>query len=308
MSSNTSIEWTDFTFNPWWGCSRVSPGCANCYAATLGHRFGVEWGPSATRRPASEKTWADPVRWNNAAKKAGKRAKVFCASMADVFDDNAPEYALSRLFDLMRNTPWLDWQVLTKRPENIKKNLPGDWGKGGYRNVWLGVSVENQDMADKRIPILLGIPAAVRFLSCEPLLGPVDIRPYLFLDGGVRKCWECGYFTNRTTEIECPNRCGAMKDDRSIDWVIVGGESGSAARPMHPDWARSLRDQCQNAGVPFLFKQWGEFLHNGEPPEWASQTFNRVGKKAAGRILDGIGWNQFPPSPLLRITKEPSNG
>ncbi len=296
MSANTSIEWADHTFNPWWGCTRVSAGCANCYAAPFAHRFGVEWGPKASRRPASEVQWNAPRRWNAAAKRAGRRARVFCASMADVFDEAAPEHALSRLFDTIRFTPWLDWQLLTKRPENIRAALPADWGRG-YRNVWLGTSVENQQAANERIGKLLAVPARVRFLSCEPLLS------------SIRLCEGCP---------GCPNDCGWAPGDNGwgIHWVIAGGESGRRARPMHPDWARSLRDQCQAAGVPFLFKQWGEFGFKADlrpevseefnlPPMEAPAWMRRMGKAAAGRLLDGREWNEFPhPGPQAHHPKE----
>lgn len=269
MGANTAIEWTDHTMNPWWGCTRVSPGCQNCYAETFAHRFGVEWGKGETRRPATEKVWAAPVTWNKAAQKAGKRARVFCASMADVFDDEAPTGARERLFALIRATPWLDWQLLTKRPENIAGFLPPDWGHG-YRNVWLGTTVENQAMADKRIPILLNVPAFVRFLSCEPLIGPVSFR------------W-AGWIKYPSNADGSSNHLDGL---RGIGWVIAGGESGIKSRPMAPDWARTLRDECQEAGVPYLFKQWGEHDSDGD----------KVGKKIAGRMLDGRTWDGFPSS------------
>lgn len=301
MSTNSAIEWTDHTFNPWWGCTRVSAGCAHCYAETLGHRFGVEWGAGAARRPASEKVWDMPRNWNAAAKLAGRRARVFCSSMADVFDSAAPEHALSRLFDLIKVTPWLDWQLLTKRPENIRAALPADWGHG-YRNVWLGVSVENQAAAAMRIPLLLQVQAAVRFLSCEPLLGRVDLCEYL------------GMWWNQT--MQAFEGEGAVFNRRGIEgltrpgigWVIAGGESGRAARPMEPAWARSLRNQCEAAGVPFLFKQWGEWRPAEFADDWIRECepenvhhhvtteppLIRVGKKAAGRLLDGREWNEYP--------------
>lgn len=309
MSKKTAIEWTDHTFNPWWGCSRVSAGCAHCYAETLGHRFGVEWGPLAYRRPASEDQWAEPLRWNASAKRAGRRARVFCASMADVFDEVAPEHALTRLFDLTRATPWLDWQLLTKRPQNIRAALPADWCNG-YRNVWLGVSVENQAAADERIPLLLQVPARVRFLSCEPLLGPVRLwweEDGMVLGPGVQNEEE------RTPgSVDFPPEVLDYSYP-AIDWVIAGGESGPGARPMHPDWARGLRDQCQGAGVPFFFKQWGEWAplmaidritENLTVVKFSPGTFEnafsiaKLGKKAAGRLLDGREWNEFPKSTI----------
>lgn len=289
MSANSAIEWTDHTFNPWWGCSKVSPGCANCYAETFAHRFSVEWGRKAVRRPSSDNVWAQPLLWNKAAKKAGVRAKVFCGSMCDWADDNAPNGALTKLWALIQITTWLDWQMLTKRPENILQRLPPDWGNG-YPNVLLGTTVENQDAASWRISILRSIPAATRFLSAEPLLGPL-------------KLWETGALGGvriKTTETGEPYEETIPPD---IHWIIAGGESGNKARPMNPHWVRDIRDQCQEAGVPFLFKQWGEYAPVAQAAG-PGDLFNfpdgsavrRVGKRAAGRILDGREWNEFPQS------------
>lgn len=200
MGKETTISWTHSTFNPWRGCQKVSPGCAHCYAETLSKRnpkvLGV-WGPDGTRVVASEAKWREPLAWDKAAREAGERHRVFCASLADVFEDR-PELAAprSRLLDLIRDTPSLDWLLLTKRPENIIR-LWDDVAPTGMEypapNVWLGVSVEDQARADERVPQILAIPAAVRFLSCEPLLGSVDLTKYL------------------ATSL--------------IHWVIVGGES-----------------------------------------------------------------------------------
>lgn len=280
MAENSKIEWTDHTFNPWIGCTRVSEGCRHCYAETLmDTRWGkVQWGPQGERLRTSEAKWREPMKWNERAMRDGRRYRVFCASLADVFEDK-PEVAPWRdeLFALMAYTKHLDWQVLTKRPENVLRMVPESWHwtAGGWpQHVWIGTSVENQEMADKRIPELWKIPAAVRFLSCEPLLGQTIID----LDG--------------------------------IHWVIVGGESGPGARPMHPDWARSLRDQCVAADVAYFFKQWGEYVPrlqlradqvaglsnavyaNAVPIE-GDQAY-RVGKRAAGRLLDGREWSEFP--------------
>lgn len=300
MSENSKIEWTDHTFNPWWGCMKVSEGCKNCYAETLDNRWkGGHWGPTADRRPMSDAYWSQPLVWNNAAKKVGVQAKVFCASMADVFEDH-PQVTLhrARLFQLIDETPWLIWQLLTKRPENIMKFIPLHWAKGLPANVWIGTSVENQEAADERIPGLLQVPARVRFLSCEPLLGPVEIS---FM-GTAPESWGYGY----------------KAIYQLLDWVIAGGESGPHARPMHPDWARSLRNQCREAGVAFLFKQWGEWRpydHSagdnarsiGMFQDGAFRVGNivsdnkrqsvhmaRVGKKEAGRILDRRTHDEFP--------------
>lgn len=316
MGKETAISWTDSTFNPWWGCTPISPGCAHCYAATLDHRTGGDcFGAGKTRRTFGEKHWNDPLRWNKAAEKEGKPRLVFVASMADVFDAEAPAGELEKLWDVIRKTPHLIWQILTKRADRIAMSLPSDWGEG-FPNVWLGVTAENQEMADARIPLLLlDIKAAKRFVSLEPLLGPVDLARITIL------------------EPEPPHGPGVYLDalrghvigpddmlDAKIDWVIAGGETGPGARPMNPEWARSLRDQCQAAGVPFFFKQWGEWgpmegsgsgyptpvcfwnsTRSGTRDGWiggvtseATSHVVRVGKKAAGRELDGRTWEEMP--------------
>jgi protein gp37 len=277
MGAHTAIEWTDNTFNPWWGCVKISPGCAHCYAETLSKRTGnAVWGGDAPRRFFGDKHWGEPVAWNAAAQKGGARQRVFCASMADVFEDredlDAPR---QRLFDLIDATPSLTWLLLTKRPQNITRLMQrisnGNFGEAwNFRdhmpNVWLGTTVEDQQRADERIPELLKIRARVQFLSCEPLLGEVDVAKWLVPD-------------------VCLDNLAA--DDplaRTVSWVICGGESGPGARPMKPEWARSLRDQCAAADVPFFFKQWGEHDAAG----------NRVGKKAAGKLLDDTLHQAFP--------------
>ncbi|MEK9505135.1 DUF5131 family protein [Gaopeijia maritima] len=241
MAENSGIQWTDHTFNPWWGCTKVSPGCANCYAETLAvtRRKLPVWGPAPRfgRKLMSEGHWKGPEKWNRAAAAAGERHRVFCASMADVFDEH-PDVTepRARLFDLIERTPHLDWQLLTKRPHRVLELVPPDWHDGFPSNVWLGTSVEDQQRAEERIPILLQMPAAVRFLSCEPLLGPVD------LDGN----W--GYAGSATLDV---------LDEWPIDWVIVGGESGPGARPCNVEWIRSLVGQCRNAGTAVFVKQLG---------------------------------------------------
>jgi protein gp37 len=258
---------------------------------------------------ASANQWSQPLKWNKAAEREGRRRRVFCASMADVFDEDAPPGARAMLWDLIHVTPWLDWQLLTKRPENFVRYLPHDWGNG-WPNVWLGTTIENQDMAIKRVPLLLQVPAAVRFLSCEPLLGPVDLT-------AIDACGEDPGYSALT--------CSGPEEGTlltTIDWVIVGGESGHGARPMHPEWARSIRDQCQAAGVAFFFKQWGEWTPgenvDGQrkyktmtyfagswsecSDDWATEQdegpiIYRVGKKKAGRLLDGDEYNEFPQPP-----------
>lgn len=362
MGQDSKIEWTDHTFNPWWGCTHVHEGCRHCYAETWAKRFGVEWGPSGVRRVASEKQWAEPLKWNRLAQKAGVRAKVFCASMADVFEDSpiqlchqsAPEIKMwkmnepnghdwqwgagvvlddpssgvpltlddvrKRLFALIDQTPWLDWQLVTKRPENIRRMWPMQ--TSGFRaeigvdrkNVWLLTSVSNQGSAEKQIPELMKCSdlSPVLGLSCEPLLGPIQLDR---LNG--RNGWiDClgGVWGHESSDIP-----DGSTGSQIINWVIVGGESGANARPMHPSWVRSLRGQCQH--VPFFFKQWGEWKplhgdgwpHGDEDDEgkfpWTWITtdgelrqsgsrpdavMQKVGKNLAGRLLDGRTWNMFP--------------
>lgn len=342
MSENTNIEWCDHTFNPWEGCQKVGPGCDHCYAETRNARFGggqaPNWGPGAPRRRTSEANWRKPLQWQAKAAEFmaqhGRRQRVFCASLADVFDNQVPVEWRRDLFALIDQTPDLDWLLLTKRIGNahamaMASNWPFPWP----RNVWLGATITSQAEADRDIPKLLAVPARVRFLSMEPLLGPVDltsIRQHLegesYIEGNV-------LVRNSTLDR------GA--DRAALDWVIVGGESGPGARPMHPDWARSLRDQCAAAGVPFLFKQWGNWraaawfdgpdADRDEGDDFVDldcvdHTFLAIdgrtwdtnggrhmyppmplghwclmvneGKKAAGRLLDGIEHNGFPqPKP-----------
>jgi len=237
MAENSKIEWTDHTFNPWIGCTRVSPGCVHCYAETLNNRRGwTQWGPRGERKRTSD--WRKPVTWNRKAEAAGTRARVFCASLADVFDPHpsiAPEWRLE-LFTIMEGTPSLDWQVLTKRPENVMDMVPHHWTTGFPPNAWIGTSVEDQRRADERIPHLLRIPARVRFLSCEPLIGPVD-----FFRGPM----DWGLLTG-------------------LHWVIIGGESGPGARPFNIKWAGEIVAQCRAAGVAPFVKQLGARPYDNE--------------------------------------------
>jgi protein gp37 len=236
------------TWNPWWGCMKVSEECQRCYALDIAHHYIKEelWGPAATteRRLFGDKHWAEPLKWNRAAEREGHRRSVFCASMADVYEEHPQlDREREKLWKLIEVTPWLNWLLLTKRPRNILKMSP--WGRSPWPdNVWIGTSVGLQKRAEERIPYLLEVPAVVRLLSCEPLVDPLDLSPWL----------------------------------KYLQWVIVGGESGIGARPMHPDWARSLRDQCLEASVPFYFKQWGGRTH-----------------AAGGRLLDGRTWDGMPP-------------
>ena len=307
MGESTKIEWAHHTFNPWWGCVKVSEACAHCYAETFANRTGNRvWGKDAERRFFGDKHWNEPLKWDKAAKKAGELHRVFCASMADVFearDDLVEERA--RLWKLIKRTPNLIWLLLTKRPENILKMVPAEWLKVNRwpSNVWVGTTVENQKWADKRIPELQAVPAPVRFLSVEPLLGPVELGGYV-------------------------SRLG-------INWVIVGGESGGKARPMDPDWVNSIYYACSSAGVPFFFKQWGEWAPlddmGASPGEsntrWAyieqpDQTMKRyrvkmfggigawhrwmarVGKKLAGRVYNECIHDDVPELDELQMLQE----
>ena len=294
MSADTPIEWTvtvapdgarhkGMTFNPWWGCVKVSPACKHCYAERLAARFNRgEWTAQGNRAAASEATWAEPLAWNRKAYKLGVRLKVFCASMADVFEDRADLDPLrERLWVLIAATPHLDWLLLTKRPDVMAR-----WAKSHPWpvNAWAGCTVESQEWADRRIPALLQIPAPVRFLSCEPLLGAVVLQG--LAPGESMQTDHYREWLTVTGPSSYPYR-----ENGGIHWVIAGGESGPGARPSHPDWFRSLRDQCAAAGVPFHFKQWGEFA---PVDDGFGTNVRRVGKSAAGRFLDGIEHNDYP--------------
>lgn len=314
MADTTAISWADATFNPWIGCTRVSPACDHCYAERWGHRFGVEWG-NHPRRRTSESNWHGPLRWERLAAATGERRSVFCASLADWLDNQAPTAWLAGLLDLIRRTPNLDWLLLTKRPGNFvdrltaaavfAREVPGlrDWivvwlGGDPPPNVRLGTTAENQEEADRRLPVLLSLPAAGYFVSCEPLLGPIDLR-MLHYDG----------ITNINALTGDHGIAQPMRGRGArLGCVIAGGESGPQARPTRPDWLRALRDQCAAAGVAFHFKQWGEWLPDVAHPTywlgergalrpvgdgvWASDIgVRRVGVKTAGRMLDGVEWN-----------------
>lgn len=340
----SKIEWTDRSdWNPIRGCTRVSEGCRNCYAEGIAARFSGPGQPfhGFAERTAKGPRWTGkvqlvedrltlPLRWK-------KPARIFASSTSDIFHESLPDEAIDRIFAVMALAPRHIFQVLTKRPERMRDYVTALHTKRVLKagmvavdgmaviehyadpadfplwkplpNVWLGVSVEDQATADERIPHLLATPAARRFLSCEPLLGPVDLgRVYATKD-------QHGTYLHEAPIL-------------ALDWVIAGGESGPNARPMHPDWARSLRDQCQAAGVPFFFKQWGEWVpvcgvvdawDIGDDPEqsrfrhrdwenekwgdayfpaWCDETEDdtvfRVGKARAGRLLDGREWSEFP--------------
>lgn len=360
MAERTGIQWTDHTHNPWSGCTKISAGCANCYAANLppAMRRHAIWGDGGQRVRASDAYLRQPFAWDQKAEKDGVRRRVFCASVADVFEAR-PELDRWRdhLMATIALTPSLDWQLLTKRPEyavaylsnpdlyervltaanQIRQDIPrlnripiSDPTHGlaaWWPNLWIGTSVENQEAADTRIPHLLKIPAAVRFLSMEPLLGPVDVSQWL----SVRPC-AC----DAKGDVNPFRTCSETPCAARIGWAIIGGESGNKARPMHPDWARKVRDQCIAAGVPFFFKQWGMLApgeeidaagngwagmyecdprdggaprfyvhtdgHRGQDKSSAADAQNGwaellwVGKTAAGNMLDGRQWAQFPDS------------
>lgn len=306
MSENTKIEWCDHTFNPWEGCQKVGPGCDNCYAEARNARFAggtaTNWGPGAPRRMTSGGNWNKPLTWNKNADafmaQHGRRQRVFCASLADVFDNAVDPQWRTDLFRLIESTPNLDWLLLTKRIGNVRSLSQAAMGMIGIihkplpQNAWIGATIVNKAEAERDIPKLLAVPARVRFLSMEPLLGPVDLTHIPVSGAGHHEF-------DPITTANVLKRAEAYPQLPKVDWVIVGGESGPGARPMHPDWARSLRDQCEAAGVPFLFKQWGEHMPKSNHTGLSDRDINpnlmiRVGKKAAGRLLDGHTWDGFP--------------
>lgn len=269
MGQNTKIEWATHTFNPWWGCTKVSEACKHCYAESWAKRVGQPvWGPKSSRRTFGEKHWQQPLRWNKKAEATGDRPRVFCASMADVFEDRDELSPWrEKLWPLIEATPHLDWLLLTKRPQNVAR-LAG-WGANWPDNVWLGTTVELQTRAEELLPYLEAVPAKIRFISAEPLLGELRIERWL---------------------------------QSTLNWVITGGESGPKARPASPLWFRSLHLQCMENQVAFHFKQWGDWAP-GDGVNLPAQKVQaaadgtlmvRVGKKAAGRLLDGAEWSQIP--------------
>lgn len=308
MAENSKIEWCDHTFNPWIGCTKISPACDNCYAEHFAARFNmsVNWGAGNPRHRTSVSNWKKPLKWNRDAEKSGTRPRVFCASLADVFDNEVSSEWRKDLFNLINETPHLDWLLLTKRIGNAYNmmNHSGcfrqriDRDAVGFfpaQNIWLGATICNQEEADRDIPKLLSIPAVKRFVSIEPMLGNIILQS------------RCKRDHNNDGDCDKhPDGCPR------IDWVICGGESGSNARPMNPDWVRSLRDQCAETGTPFLFKQWGAWcageyqesgriaMQNNRPsPTKGAIDFNgvpiyKIGKNHSGRTLDGVIYNEFP--------------
>lgn len=324
MGKNSHIQWTNDTWNPWQGCTKISPGCKHCYMYRDKQRFGQD--PLAIVR-------STPATFNAPLTKL-QGPLVFTCSWSDFFLPEADAWR-PEAWDIIRQTPHLTYQILTKRPELIPDRLPEDWGNG-YANVWLGVSCETQQYADDRIPWLMKTPAAVRFVSAEPLLESIP-KLWHWL-GKLWECPHCGYSCideriTATHHITGPPICKACHEfgrhqevdvkEQAIDWVIVGGESGPKARPMHLAWVRDIRDQCQDAWVPFFMKQWGAWCPENQSKYTASDAIPglddisedstvhimenewvirwednlisfRVGKKKAGRLLDGREWNAMP--------------
>ncbi len=265
MADQTKISWTDHTFNPWIGCQKVSPGCDNCYAEklTLWHGW-TQWGPEGERKRTSENYWRQPIRWDRRAEAGGTQERVFCASLADVLDNQAPPGAREDLWQLIRSTPNLDWQLLTKRPQNLEEMMPPDWGEG-YPNVWLGVSAEDQNEYDRRWPILARTPAGIRFISYEPALGEISLAGH----------------------------------DSTPDWLIWGGESGTPRRRLNPEWIRRITQECCQQGVAVFGKQWGAYEDNplvteaGIPIAEVKKIDTEENGKG-GAMLDGHLWREFP--------------
>ena len=316
MSDRSKIEWCDATWNVVSGCTQVSSGCAHCYAKTLhdrrhkaylaGAKLPEQYAkPFSTVQLHRERLFM-PLHWK-------KPRKIFVNSTSDLFHEDVDEQFITVILWIMKLANHHTFMVLTKRPERMLDymrrielvNAPRGDMFWPIKNLWLGVSVEDQKAADERIPLLLQTPAAVRFVSCEPLLGPVDLDLTIREGNGA-------YGYQSLTGQHFPFTLEPQYGPK-LDWIICGGESGPGARPMHPDWARSLRDQCQVAGVPFFFKQWGEWLPVSQSlhlsagkisevpyhcwdadPKPTSAHSVRVGKKAAGRLLDGREWNEFP--------------
>jgi protein gp37 len=256
--AETTIEWTHrriprpfgrslcvpgYTFNIVWGCVKVSEECRDCYAETIASHYGFDvWGPTKGRRTFGEAYWARPLTWNRQAERQGYRRLVFCSSMADTYEDH-PVTAMERqkLWPLIEATPWLQWLLLTKRPQNILEFSA--WRDQWPSNVSVGTSIGTSKHLEERLSHLVLVPVDIHLVSCEPLLEALDLSPWL----------------------------------PKLQWIIVGGESGKRARPMHPDWARVLRDQCQEASVAYYFKQWGGRYH-----------------QSGGRLLDGRTWDEMP--------------
>ncbi len=314
MGQDSGIQWTNHTFNPWTRCTKVSPACDNCYAETWANRATHPkdasgkalplWGADAPRTPTTAHNWRQPVKWNHEAQAAGVQARVFCASLADVFEDHPvieASGARERLFTLAEATPWLNWLMLTKRPENMVRFAPASWAKQWPGNVWAGTTVESQAMAEERIPHLLKVPASVRFLSMEPLLGAVDLdlgrcdahgRDHVRVSEAGEHCGECSA-NGWSGELSFGHWLDACADvgQAGVNWIIVGGESGSKARPFDVDWARSLVAQGRTEGVPVFMKQFGAHVRwngcSGPGEHWPEGTK----RDDNDHVRDGLGWH-----------------
>ncbi|MEN6414356.1 MAG: phage Gp37/Gp68 family protein [Veillonellales bacterium] len=313
----SKIEWCDRTWSPVTGCTKVSPGCQNCYAERMSKRFGEKWGlpkDDPFKVTVHHDRLDQPLHWT-------KPSKIFVCSMADLFHDDVSFNFIHEIWDIMKACPQHTFLILTKRPKKMKETLERiyslerlGWAKGFWNHVWLGVTAENQEQADKRIPILLQIPAAKRFVSVEPMLGTVNLNRYIMPSQKAK-----GTLFNAPIELSGKDLADLV-GFHSLDWIICGGESGPGARPVHPDWVRSLRDQCKMSGTAFLFKQWGEWAQVGECGNESddAEFYNKhntqrinhnggmgyhgagsiyvqhIGKKKAGRLLDGQLWDEYP--------------
>lgn len=313
MGKDSKISWTNHTFNPYWGCTKIAAGCKHCYAETLANRFGLAWG-GQNLRLFGDKHWRDPLKWDREAKASGARARVFCGSMCDVGElregkaGEAMDEARRRLWKLIEATPNLDWLLLTKRPYNLGQVLP--W-KEPRENVWVGATVCTQADADKNIPELLQIPAEVRFLSCEPLLEELDLSEWIeYLDhcdacqaenqmqddDRCPKCGKEGTLTSTVGYAEAeryrnherwnPDNPAGVADvdgkNPMIRWCIVGGESGPHARPCRVEWIRSLVRQCREDGVPAWVKQLGTEAGFGYLDRVGQRTFDETYSRRCG--------------------------
>lgn len=302
----SKIEWTQETWNFIVGCTMVSPGCQNCYAMRMAWRLMHNQATADKYAETARKTEGGKIQWTGKINidedrltyplTVKKPTIFFVNSMSDLFHEDVPFVTIDRAFDYMNAADWHTFQVLTKRADIMLKWFKWKEAGNGFKfeewplqNVWIGVTAENQQAADERIPLLLQVSAAVRFVSCEPLLGEIDFE--------------------KVPTSSLQGKDNVFRKINYIDWVIAGGESGPNARPMHPDWVKQIRNQCKAAGIPFFFKQWGEWapiheLSCNKPGIKGKQWFNfdpetsvcRVGKKMAGRLLDGIIYNEFPKS------------
>jgi protein gp37 len=267
MGEVSRIGWTDGTFNPWWGCTEVSReetgggGCDNCYAREFAKRYGWPWGQGAPRRFFGDKHWLEPVKWNRKAKEAGKRMKVFCASMADILDNEFDQAHRERLWALSQECDWIDWQFLTKRIGNAKAMFPAEWVRNGFpKNIWMGITVVNQEEADRDIGKLLELAARVRWISAEPLLGPVDFTKLPTSNRIGHRDALRGLFKSMPANVMSRDKVvgSALIDvdvGGKIDWVVVGGESGVKPRDFQISWLDRIVNDCRAAGVSVYVKQ-----------------------------------------------------